>query len=388
MANRYWVGGTGNWDATTTHWSATSGGAGGQSVPGTGDDVFFDLHGNEATDAAYTVTINKASNCKNLDVSFTGTTKVTLTGLYTLNVYGNLNLSGGAAQITMAYTGTFTFQATSGTQTITSNGVMFSAATVQAGAGGTLQLLDTFNSTQGLFTTAAATLDLNNQNVNCLSMAATPSGSTLLMGTGLLTLNGTGDLFNIGTATNVTPSTSTVKITNVSASACNFGGGGHTYYNVWFARETSTVANVIKGTNTFNDIKDTGTVAHMLQFAAGTTQTVTTFSVSGTAGNLITIHTMYAGTGTHALVKTGGGIISSDYLNIQHSVASPANTWYAGANSTDNQAVDTDGSGWIFTPPPAIGPANLKSYNTNLKANVKSINTNLIANVKSLNTNV
>jgi hypothetical protein len=31
--------------------------------------------------------------------------------------------------------------------------------------------------------------------------------------------------------------------------------------------------------------------------------------------------------------------------------------------------------------------ANLKTYNTNLKANIKSINTNLIANVKSLNTN-
>lgn len=36
----------------------------------------------------------------------------------------------------------------------------------------------------------------------------------------------------------------------------------------------------------------------------------------------------------------------------------------------------------------ASGPANLKSYNTNLKANIKSINTNPIANIKSLNTNV
>lgn len=34
------------------------------------------------------------------------------------------------------------------------------------------------------------------------------------------------------------------------------------------------------------------------------------------------------------------------------------------------------------------GPANLKSYNTNLKANIKTINGNPIANVKSLNTNV
>lgn len=33
------------------------------------------------------------------------------------------------------------------------------------------------------------------------------------------------------------------------------------------------------------------------------------------------------------------------------------------------------------------GPANLKSYDTNVKSNIKSINTNLLANIKSLNTN-
>lgn len=38
--------------------------------------------------------------------------------------------------------------------------------------------------------------------------------------------------------------------------------------------------------------------------------------------------------------------------------------------------------------PIVSGPANLKSYNTNLKANIKSVNTNLIANIKSLDTNV
>jgi len=35
-----------------------------------------------------------------------------------------------------------------------------------------------------------------------------------------------------------------------------------------------------------------------------------------------------------------------------------------------------------------VGPANLKSYNTNLSANIKSIDTNPIANIKSLNTNI
>lgn len=36
---------------------------------------------------------------------------------------------------------------------------------------------------------------------------------------------------------------------------------------------------------------------------------------------------------------------------------------------------------------PAVGPTNIKSYNTNVFANIKSIDTNAIANVKSLNTN-
>lgn len=79
---------------------------------------------------------------------------------------------------------------------------------------------------------------------------------------------------------------------------------------------------------------------------AGTTQTVTTFTVSGTAGNLITINSTT--TATHALTKSGGGTITCNYLSVQHSVATPSNTWYA-LNSTNNQGVATAGSGWLFS---------------------------------------
>jgi len=47
----------------------------------------------------------------------------------------------------------------------------------------------------------------------------------------------------------------------------------------------------------------------------------------------------------------------------------------------------SDGFTQSFDVTEQVGPANLKSYNTNLKANIKTINTNPIANVKSLNTN-
>lgn len=47
MANRYWVGGSGTWDATNTaNWSATSGGLGGASAPTSLDDVYFDSFSN------------------------------------------------------------------------------------------------------------------------------------------------------------------------------------------------------------------------------------------------------------------------------------------------------------------------------------------------------
>jgi len=65
MANRYWVGGTGNWD-DTAHWSAVSGGAGGASVPADGDSVYIDANSNSAGDFTIHINIDTANlyQCK------------------------------------------------------------------------------------------------------------------------------------------------------------------------------------------------------------------------------------------------------------------------------------------------------------------------------------
>lgn len=58
MASRYWVGGTGTWDSSnTTNWSATSGGAGGASVPTGSDDVFFDANSGSGVVTLGTATV-------------------------------------------------------------------------------------------------------------------------------------------------------------------------------------------------------------------------------------------------------------------------------------------------------------------------------------------
>src|SRR5664279_4415437 len=78
MAARFWVGGTGNWDAsTTTHWAATSNGAGGQSVPGSADDVTFDA----SSGTAFTCTVTAAANANTLTFGSTGSTLLLNAGL-------------------------------------------------------------------------------------------------------------------------------------------------------------------------------------------------------------------------------------------------------------------------------------------------------------------
>jgi len=62
VANRFWVGGTGSW-SDTAHWGTTSGGAGGQTVPGSGDVVTVDNHASGLNGGTLTVdqTVNVTS---------------------------------------------------------------------------------------------------------------------------------------------------------------------------------------------------------------------------------------------------------------------------------------------------------------------------------------
>ena len=125
MADRFWVGGTGSWTAaSTTVWSATSGGGSGASVPTTSDSVFFD----QAT--TYTVTLIGSLNCLDITVS-AGTVTFTDTGV--LLLAGSMSLVAGTV---WSGTGNITFSSTSTGRTITTNGTTIAAALIFDGVGG------------------------------------------------------------------------------------------------------------------------------------------------------------------------------------------------------------------------------------------------------------
>lgn len=61
MADRYWVGGTGTWDATqTAHWATSSGGAPGASAPTINDRAIFDAN---SFSTASSVTLSTGATC-------------------------------------------------------------------------------------------------------------------------------------------------------------------------------------------------------------------------------------------------------------------------------------------------------------------------------------
>lgn len=85
----YWVGGAGDWN-DKSHWSFTSGGAGGACVPFKYDNVFFDA--NSGLGGA-TVTTSGNSFCKNLTwAAGVGTTTFSESPSYGLRVYGSVTL--------------------------------------------------------------------------------------------------------------------------------------------------------------------------------------------------------------------------------------------------------------------------------------------------------
>lgn len=338
MANRYWVGGSGVWDTTTTtNWSATSGGSGGASVPTQNDSVFFDQAG------PYTVTVT-GSGTACLDLTVTASNvSFAASGGPNHNIYGNLTLLAGTS---WAFTLALQFRATTTGKTITTNGTVM-GTTNFSGVGGSWILNTAYAVDPGRsISLTNGTLDLNGKTMTA------HNAFTVQTGTKNLTFNG-GTLICTAAFTNSAPTgftttagTGTGTISMTKATVKTFTGGGSTYNCT--LNQGGAGALTVTGNNTFDNITNTTQPASIL-FTAGTTNIFNNFSLAGTAGNLITIGSDTAA--THTLSKSSGTVENSNYLSVSYSIATGGAAWYAGANSTDGG----NNTGWIFTAAPGRG---------------------------------
>lgn len=307
MANRYWVGGTGTWNATnTTNWSDTSGGTGGFSVPTAADDVFLDA--NSGT-APYTVTAydnggwTTSRMCRNLDCTgFTGT----LNTDSKIEVYGSLTLNStmGLAGYSGVYN--FHFKSTTTGNTVQPGGNSAQGRLVFNGVGGSwsLQGAVSVGGSNGGIQVLAGTFITNGYSIYTGREGISSTGTavrSMQLGASTITIS-LGNYTVTGSNVTVTH-TGTITCGNVSQGV--FAGGGGSYGSVTVQSGAFAENNAVYGNNTFQNLTVGGAPISLLLDA---NQTITgTFTCNG-AG-----YTVSTNTSNWRLVKITG-IVSGDAI--------------------------------------------------------------------------
>jgi hypothetical protein len=318
----YWnLAGAQNWSATG--WATSSAGTPDiNNFPLAQDTAVFDEAAGSVTG---TITINAAWNIGTFDASLRTSAMTLTTGSNAPVVYSDWKFGTGVTS--SSTTGIVTFSGR-GTQTITSNGVSFGCPVTINCATGTVQLAD------ALTLIAARTLTLTSGTFDAVTYNVTTGlvsvgGFALKMGTGTWTLSGIGTVWSFSAFPIFYKGTANIVLSDTSASARTFNGGGLSYNKLTIGGATGTSTTTILGNNRFTELASTKTVAHTIALGS-TAQTFGSWTVSGTAGNVVTV----TGNGIHVIA--GARVSGVDYLAmglVSFDSRSPGE-FYAGANST------------------------------------------------------
>lgn len=334
----YWnLTGAQNW--TSTAWATTSGGTPAlANFPLAQDTAVLDNTG-----AATQITIDNYINIGTFNSS-TRTTAVTIASMFSVEFYGNFTAGTGVTISTGA--GASPYFSGRSTQTLTSTGQSFYRISSTSPLC-TISIADAFIATaigSGILLQRGASFSANFYNVTVYNLTVQGTGG-LNIGTAIWTIFGTGTCWNVA-ATATLIGSAEITLSDTSTTARTFAGGGQTYGKLTIGGTTGISTTTVTGANTFSEIASTKTVAHTIVFPIATT-IVGVWSVNGSAGNLVTLSRTGA-SGTFTLTKSGGGVVSANYLSISNSTATPSLTWYAGITSTDGGG----NTGWIFTKVP------------------------------------
>lgn len=338
-ASRFWVGGTGTWNTSSTaNWSATSGGAPGASAPTSADAVTFNSSSGTGTvTMSGSVTIASLNMVNSSALTLGGAGGRTVNGSVT---FGSSVTYGGTAPLTINNSGSMTF---------ISNGKCWAGNVTFSGSGAaTIQDDFCVNSTRSLTISGSGSVTtgggVTSLNAGTFTISSGTFDATSMSGvSAAINLTGTGTVLSIAGGATYTAPTNT-KITSAANTAVTVAGGGKALGILWFSRGVSTATNTITGANSYTGIKDDGTRAHTLVFPASTTQTLSsgTFNVNGTASQLISLRS--SSPGTQWTISDASGSNSVDYLDIQDSAATGGATFTAGTNSINSG----NNTGWVF----------------------------------------
>ena len=327
-ANNNWIvyggTGTGNWD-DANHWSL------GHS-PTSSEMAIFDASSFNGAGQSVTVRYYQSIGGMNWTGVTNKPTFASTGGSFSL--YGSVTLVNSTL-MTVTFNKEIDISNTSGTVTITSAGQTIPSLISVQGSGGTTELGD--NASFANFGVSYGTFNTNAHSMNL-------SGYCQISGSPNPTFNMSGSTITCARWTVYQGLNFTVDSTSkiIMTGANTFTGAALTYNEVDL---NSSGTTTIAGSNTFSKLVLPSGTTQTIKFTDGTTQHITTATLSGSSGH---VHTL-TGTSTAGwnIVKDGGGAAYEDWVTITYSVASPANSWYYEPNSTYNST-----SGWTSYAPP------------------------------------
>jgi hypothetical protein len=282
MALRYWRGGTGSWGFSTANWSATSGGAGGASVPNSSDDVIFDTL---SAAGAYTVTIISSASCRSISFVTSSTVVPTITGTSQLSV-SDADFVLPASNVVWSYTGSLSLQANTANRTINLNGLSVSCGIVFRSTGSfTYGLAGALTTSSGV-SHGVGTFNTNGFNLTASAFNTNTSTGTVNLGASTITMTLAGwNWTQAGVVLNA--GTSSIRM----GDGATFTGGGKSYNDVQYNTANPNNTSTINGVNNFTSLTlgGTRTVGRVSTFRFSANQTIGTLTV--TAGSSVSRRT-------------------------------------------------------------------------------------------------
>ncbi|MCL4207844.1 MAG: autotransporter-associated beta strand repeat-containing protein, partial [Pirellulaceae bacterium] len=382
LAVRVWDGGGGpdtNW-STAANWSD-------DTVPGVGDVAQFDgtYVGNSTIDAGYAGSLDGIDIQSGYTGTVTQSTALTVGashfgqagGIFSagaaLVLNGDFSLSGGSFIApgsshsfavagdfavtggTFAHnSGTVTFDAGSGTQTLNSGGATFHAVT-HSGVG-TLQLVTSSLTTAGTFTNSAGIFDINGLSPNLNKLTLTGGNIADTNGTpGQITSSNAYDLQNGTVSAKLVGG---VGLTKTTSGTVTLSGANSYTGNTTVSAGTLVVTGVI-GSGGGTAVTTTGTAALVVNSTNGLTGTSSLTVGTGTTATLSTANNFSGATNlTGTLQLENAGALGSSALTIHGGATvrlrSDVDTVFAPAGITATlngtaMTIDVDNAGSAVT---------------------------------------
>jgi hypothetical protein len=292
---RYWVGGGGSF-TQTTHWSETSGGASGASVPRSHDDIVLDANSHTTS---YTFTLNNATGgvrCKSLTIDPPAAGTVTLAGTADAPLYLHGSLTFPLTNMNRLYTGQIRLCGEGAGKTLTLNGKTLGATVTVDSPLAEWALGSAFSITSFTLNILSGSFDTAGYTVTAATINSLATGKRAIsLGASLVTLSGTGlSLASISNDYTTHSSnfplsfdggTAEIRITGATG---NLSAAGQTFHTVWFFAGTNK--DLSGGSNTFTDLTFSAntTFTRYTRYQIFSDQTITgtlTFNASSTASS-------------------------------------------------------------------------------------------------------